>query len=615
MNIKCCKCGKEYDLESNLYEIVDQKTKILRCPHCGFEHAVSFTPINELKDKKKKLRKVEKLDLAIYVSLCHSRIGDSVRDWEAACDATKKNWNPIKDAVFVTNISTSGKGTQAQAYKLQWRNKTDYPSGSFTDVGTSGDITYNAVTELVDDSIVYENEKGCTCSGFIWQDGLENEGDNLCPNSGTHSLPDGYYSELHWALDLDNALTGKEYEFQLYSVTEGVAVGIGLATIHMFTGTDIDFVGGFVRILGYEPPLDPPDAEDLYQADVANGWGVITKQGTNQYLLSAGIEISDGYWESYFEDVQRQLLFDDTVQYPFKTYEQSHLTLGELQNLANKLVAKGCHIKTEYDGAIMDFKGEINLYGCSITSTGLGGCNLNFSIKGTNVSRVWGLIADRINVTLSPVDTASLSLYRSNLQKGVMTNACTKAHVEIDDVLVHSNTGWGAWVAQSGHNYTIKNAVIKNNSDLLYASFWSGEVNFINCTVDNWTFYWSASPNAVVRRKNEFDVHCEDEDGNDLSGVSVVGEYIDPYGEAFSLSTDENGDIDTQTIEHGFFNQANGNTEQLKTPLKVTYSKAGYQTTPKYYDMTEKVKDKVTLLAALPAPLIPAQVKAKLSQV
>jgi len=65
--------------------------------------------------------------------------------------------------------------------------------------------------------------------------------------------------------------------------------------------------------------------------------------------------------------------------------------------------------------------------------------------------------------------------------------------------------------------------------------------------------------------------------------------------EAFTDTTDENGEISTQTVDHGYFDQAHGDTEQLKTPLKVTYSKAGYQTVVKYYDLDEKTKDVVLM--------------------
>jgi len=111
--------------------------------------------------------------------------------------------------------------------------------------------------------------------------------------------------------------------------------------------------------------------------------------------------------------------------------------------------------------------------------------------------------------------------------------------------------------------------------------------------------YWHGTSTAEVYRQYTFDAHCQDKDGNNLNGVSAVADYISPYGQAFSETSDVNGDISTQTADHGFFDQAHGDTEQLKTPLKVTYSKAGYQTVVKYYDLEEKTKDVVVLHKAV----------------
>ena len=38
MNVKCCKCGKEYLLEDNIFEKKDTTCPILICPHCDFKH-------------------------------------------------------------------------------------------------------------------------------------------------------------------------------------------------------------------------------------------------------------------------------------------------------------------------------------------------------------------------------------------------------------------------------------------------------------------------------------------------------------------------------------------------------------------------------------------------
>jgi hypothetical protein len=148
------------------------------------------------------------------------------------------NWVKTNDFILATRIYTS-KGPIARAYKLRWRDVTD--EGVFADVLDTGEITYSAVTDLVDGDDLLIEEKLCdeqgtgsrSRSSYTWQNGLESEGDNLLPDSGTYSLADEYYTEFQWALDCNNAEDEHEYEFELWDVTEGVSIGTCLARITM----------------------------------------------------------------------------------------------------------------------------------------------------------------------------------------------------------------------------------------------------------------------------------------------------------------------------------------------------------------------------------------------
>ncbi len=244
MNVKCCECRREYDFDGNIYEVVAvrskrkfQTAKLLKCPHCGSEHAITFTPIGQFRKKPiEKLHKVRKLDLTTYyVVLDATRIANATRTWQAACDTVVTNWTKTNEFIIDFQVGTS-KGPIDRAYKLQWRNKTDNPTGSFTDVGT-GDILAGTATDLVDgNAVVWAEAAQCPSAEPTFQDGMENEGDNILPDSGVYSLADEYYTNFQWALNPSNALDSKEYEFQLYDVTEGAAIGIGLATITIAAG-------------------------------------------------------------------------------------------------------------------------------------------------------------------------------------------------------------------------------------------------------------------------------------------------------------------------------------------------------------------------------------------
>ena len=51
----------------------------------------------------------------------------------------------------------------------------------------------------------------------------------------------------------------------------------------------------------------PCTFEDIYQADVANGWGVVSKQGDNQYEFRCKLQIGDGTSETWLADTNKAI--------------------------------------------------------------------------------------------------------------------------------------------------------------------------------------------------------------------------------------------------------------------------------------------------------------------
>ncbi len=125
-------------------------------------------------------------------------------------------------------LGYDGKDTTASAYKLQWRNETVNPGGAFSDVASTGEIRFGTSATLVDGNAVDDaapDDRRCSAqAGMTWQDGLENVGDNLCPDSGTFDLASDCYTEFQWAIDLSYARRGHQYTFQMYNNTAGAAV-------------------------------------------------------------------------------------------------------------------------------------------------------------------------------------------------------------------------------------------------------------------------------------------------------------------------------------------------------------------------------------------------------
>jgi len=229
MKIVCCRCKNEYPLK--LYELESANRPVIICPHCKFQHIVDFLPIDNMKEVE--IKEIEKLDLkdTPYISLTASRIADANRVNKSGGDNTDAmEWPRINDFILATQVTAPDKVIERR-YKLRWRDYTD--SGTFADVASTGEISYSATTVLVDGATLIESNKLCAgAPAGTWWDGLESEGDNELPDSpDTYDLYYGEYTEFQWALDCSSADFEHYYEFELYEITNGVAIGTALSDV------------------------------------------------------------------------------------------------------------------------------------------------------------------------------------------------------------------------------------------------------------------------------------------------------------------------------------------------------------------------------------------------
>jgi hypothetical protein len=233
MKIRCCDCSHEYDLVENLVQD-EAHTLILRCPHCGSLHSMSFRKLPQLKGELGELHEVGEVDLQTYVlDVVASRFGEADRTpLGSADDQDITGWVVGTDFILAVTWSTN-KGPMDRALRVEWRNVTD--EGTFAPVGATGEITYNADTVIVDEEDIAWSERICTTqpSGYTWVLGYGNEGDNTIPDTGTITYADDTFSEHQCALACDGAHGGDEYEFRLYDTSVGVALGTCACTLTM----------------------------------------------------------------------------------------------------------------------------------------------------------------------------------------------------------------------------------------------------------------------------------------------------------------------------------------------------------------------------------------------
>jgi len=346
-----------------------------------------------------------------------------------------------------------------------------------------------------------------------------------------------------------------------------------------------------ITVTGYTAGT-PCTFEDIYQADQSGGWGVVSKLGSAQYLFDCLLYIGDGSTETHFKDNEKQVVFKQIAISRWTKVlwikDNAHFTLGDLRNATKKLVDNGCAIFGDFNDKgylpYTESNSELNLY----ASLFLGIANLRLDIRSSG-AKIYGtnfIGAEAVSYLPSNSDIDAVNCYRTSFFRN---------QGNIENVLIAETVT--TFEYRYGDTGTQKNVVVKDYTTLLRGFGFNGTVYLINIEVDgSWVVAWASTGNTgKFWRQYEFDVHAQDKEGNDLNGVSVVAEYKSPYGSAFSTTTDVNGNIATQTVDHGWFEGQYGSTEQVKAPLKVTYSKSGYQTVVKYYDMEEKTKDIVVM--------------------
>ena len=347
-----------------------------------------------------------------------------------------------------------------------------------------------------------------------------------------------------------------------------------------------------IQVVGDTPNF----LQDIYDEDQANGWGVFHKQGNRQFHSEKRIILGDsGGTSTTVSDKRASLEFapegipSGGIGIDGITYQNTHPTFGELVDEAKKIVKYGVDFLYPTKGTGVNryliYASDAKLYGCSVR--GFSNSYYSLWLRGTltlyHCTFDW---ASLYNAYLTAYNLLFLQqrMYSLFNVSGVMDEIRAFGGYLAGSQFIHVE-------ATSG--ITVSNAIARGYSKLYGCWLQTGNSYLINVDSDTWDMQFSESPNAKVYRQYKLDATCIDKTGSPLNEVSAVGEYINPYGQAFSVLTGPDGKIATQTIDHGFFDQAHGSTEQLKTPLKVTYGKPSYQTVPKYYPIDEKTNDRV----------------------
>lgn len=374
-----------------------------------------------------------------------------------------------------------------------------------------------------------------------------------------------------------------------------IDTGIGNASNNWFQ----DIAHGKLVVSQTNFPTDVLSIVDLYNADVAGGWGVVTKIDASMYLVKAFIQF-DTYIT--WKDAKKTI-----VLYDYFTSEKVYATFGVKSTYGSgpyptlQYAYNGCEIFNKACHLGQYLFQDLNMYASYYRQTAAYADN-----NTTDVSLAYSHIYMRdgdikncfINKARSFQPSASTVFDRvtiSDSDTGITQGVGTLTDVFIDNANRALQTS-------SGSRYRTVNyrgGLMSSADVLVLGSNW--QVEFVDANRDVFTLYNSGtSEGSWVRDIKTFKYTVEDLDQNALENARVVIKNKNGT-ELFNDLTDASGVVETEL----YHRETTFSTTGVKTitdfnPFEITITKTGYET---YYikkDITAKVDETIALKKAVP---------------
>jgi len=346
-----------------------------------------------------------------------------------------------------------------------------------------------------------------------------------------------------------------------------------------------------ITVTGYTSG-SPCTFDNIYDANVAGSWGVVTKtdlEGYDIFLINALLSIGDGstatYLASYMEHihfygdrwftVKNNATFTCGRTSGTKAYDGSIIAIGRRSSANNGITLSESGAITNFYDTIISTSGapwgQIYLHGAGVWKDFCLYNNVNYDqVIASNASLVIdGFIYQGCQLSGGSWTTApqNMRIYASSFKVGA--NSTTRA------TDIYGQLTANGWATETDY-------------------FIDGSDQSVSLGYGTIYLYIQYS----------FDLKVQDKDGSPISGATVT--IVDVDGEAVSgspFTTDENGEIPTQALTKDLWYQeqpmgeTGPDTQVSKTPHTITISKAGYETSTIKYTIDRKREDIETLLS------------------
>lgn len=331
--------------------------------------------------------------------------------------------------------------------------------------------------------------------------------------------------------------------------------------------------------------------ETVYQDDILNGWGVVTRQGTRQFHFDCALEIGDGVITTEFIDSACQVVFSGTALRGglnnILLKSKATLQLGLINDEATKTTKAGVDIifddqtdSTHYSiNCTSSTTAILKLYSVSMKRTiTTVGWTASIIYAGDDGSRIWNCLFPRGIYINEP--RSGLDVYNTTIQNSGYGVRNLNQGVTFDDFKIQSCTYGFLTGSSASGTYVARNVdLIDNLTNFLYVNQNDADFHFINCASSpDWSVRYNGACGGKWLRQYTLDLLVTDINGNPLNGclteLNTQGGTL-----AFSTSTSASGTISEQIVtyyeEEGGFSVVTGSATH--SPHTLTITRNGYR--------------------------------------
>jgi len=340
---------------------------------------------------------------------------------------------------------------------------------------------------------------------------------------------------------------------------------------------------------------------DIWNADQAGGWNVvINNNNTNtQYEYNAKIVFGNGTGAgiTWFNDTNKQITFNDGVM--TARYERwmflnayTYVTFGVLESSSLKTSSQGVDFISLWDDdwCYIIFGGATSartyVYSSSFQSAVLAFVRFNAGEAYNILMTENAFIEARSNVDYFNINVQKASYgiyYPTGTWDRVLITDCT-------------------YTLFLRYSATVYNIYSRGCTDFARPhSFKFGDFWLVNPDSDIWTFDFTADSVNEVYRQYEFDLTVTTSANVPIENANVTLTYYGQGGGTHGTwLTNALGQIPSQTVTAGFYNQTGGDTIYDYNPYEITITQAGYLTYQRNFTQLEAKSWNIALLPTTP---------------